>query len=168
VLIVIYLYKQYKYHFDLILYEKIPFVSQIYKRYLHYQLFLILSISLQSKNTINQTFNFVKNSFQNIYFNEIIKTLIDDINNGQLFYDAFKKEKSFDDYILRLLLLADNTNNYEKCFKSLSKISLGKIDTAVVSLSKYIEPILMLIIGILLLLMILGVMSPVWEFSKIG
>ena len=162
-----YLKSKYKYHFDTLVYLHLPIISKLYQNYLQYQLFLLVSISLQSNNKISETFIFIENSFTNLYFNEKINSIIELINSGSLFHEAFIKQNIFDDWVLRLIYVADNTNNYTKSFTSLSHITLSKIDKNINLLSKISEPLLLLVIGLFLLLVVLGVMSPVWEFSNI-
>lgn len=166
--IVLYLQHNNKILFDKFLYKHIPFFSTLYRNYLHYQLFLIISISLETNNKITDTFKYIQESFSNSYFNSIASEILKDINNGKLFHDAFKKQSVFDQYILRLLLVADNTNEYGKTFKTLTDVTLYKIEKRINLIAKILSPLLLLIIGAFLLMMILGIMSPVWEFSKIG
>lgn len=157
---------QEKYHY--VLFKKIYFISSIYESFINYQLFIIILKSLQSKQKITDTLSFLKDSTSNIYLNKKIDNIVHLLNSGIPISKAFEEQNIYEPSIIKLLRIADSTNNYIEIFTTLVYVTKNKLEKKIDTFSKVIEPILIVILGTFLLFMILAVLSPVWEFGKIS
>jgi type II secretory pathway component PulF len=170
-LVIIFLFFIYKFNkklWDTIMFNHLFFISRLYRLFLYYQLFLTIDIALKSKHKIVDILLFSKYSTSNLYLRAKIENIIKLVHNGTLISKAFEKQNIFDTYILRILKIGDNNNNYKKSFEMLINIVKSTFDKKIDKSSQILEPLLILILGIFLLFIMIAVLSPVWEFSKIA
>ncbi|MEA3314728.1 MAG: type II secretion system F family protein [Campylobacterota bacterium] len=161
------LYKSNKIYFDKIIIKKIPIISKVVKYYLFFRLFLSISIVIKSKYqfqiAIEHTKNILSNSYLNIKIDEVIK----DIKNGLSIALAFEKTKLFDDLTIRLLYVAQESNNYEKVLEDITNYYKVNFNKSIKILSNRLEPIIIFFISLIILWLVLAVMLPIWNLSSV-
>lgn len=161
------LYKSNKIYFDKIIIKKIPIISEVVKYYLFFRLFLSITIVVKSKYkfqiAIEHTKKILSNSYLKIKIDEVIK----DIKNGLSIALAFEKTKLFDDLTIRLLYVAQESNNYEKVLEDITNYYKTNFNKSIKILSNRVEPIIIFFISLIILWLVLAVMLPIWNLSSV-
>ncbi len=161
------LYIKYKLNFDKILISNIPILSSVIRNYLFFRLFLSISIIVKSKYQFQVAINHSKNIVDNKYIQTVMNTILLDIKGGSSIAQAFEKSDIFDDLTIRLLYIAQETNNYTQVLQDISLYYKTSFDNSIKKLSSILEPTMILLISLLVLWLVLAVMLPIWNISSI-
>ncbi len=165
--IIIYkLYKSKELLFDKLLITKIPILSNLLKNYLFFKLFLSISIIVKSKYQFQTAIEHSKNIIYNKYIKETIKDILKQIKNGSSIANAFENSKIFDDLTIRLLHVAEQTNNYNEVLNDITTYNKKSFHKSIKNFSSIIEPVMVFGISLIVLWLILAVMLPIWELSS--
>ena len=159
-------YKSKRLLFDKLLILNIPIFSKLVKNYLFFKLFLSISIIVKSKFQFQTAIEHSKNIIGNIYIKNIIKDILKQIKNGTSIANAFENSKLFDSLTIKLLHIAEQTNNYADILNDITNYYKKSFDKSVKDFSTIIEPLIVFIISLIVLWLILAVMMPIWNLSS--
>ena len=160
------LYLMQKQQFDKLLILKIPIVSKLVKNYLFFKLFLSISIIVKSKFQFQTAIEHSKDIIENSYIKDIIKDILKQIKNGTSVATGFENSKLFDDVTIRLLHIAEQTNNYTEVLNDITNYHKQSFEKSIKNFSSVIEPVIVFIISLIVLWLILAVMMPIWNLSS--
>lgn len=155
--------QKYKAKYDKYKLQYIPF----YKSYILYQFLLAMQVSLQSHIQFIEAISFCERITSNEYFKKKIISIKSDMENGLNPSDAFYKSALFDLKTIRLLHIIDITGDTQSIFASLVSLEKENFVLKIDRFSKLIEPLLILILGLLVLFIIVAILSPIWELSSV-
>ncbi len=164
------LYKVYetkKLFYDRILVSKIPILSKLIKNYLFFRLFLSISIIVKSRYQLQTAIEHSKTIIENSYIKDIINDILKQIKNGNSIAKAFEQSELFDDLTVRLLYVAEQTNNYDEVLKDITSYHKESFLKNIKNFSSIVEPVIIFIISLVVLWLILAVMLPIWELSSV-
>ena len=160
-------YQKNRLYFDKTLILNIPIVSNVVKSYLFFRLFLSISIVVKSKYQFQVAIEHTKNILSNSYLDIKIEEIINDIKNGTPIALSFEKTKLFDDLTIRLLYVAQESNNYEKVLDDIRNYYKVSFNNSIKSFSNTLEPLIIFIISLIILWLVLAVMLPIWNLSSV-
>ena len=126
-----------------------------------------MKLSLESNIQFIDALWFCSDISSNLYLKTQITLIGKRIENGMNIADAFKKSELFDEKIIRLLYIMDMTGEINTIFKSLVLLKKEQFTLSIERFSKVIEPLLILILGLMVLFIVIAILSPVWEMSNV-
>lgn len=120
--------------------------------------------------TIDRSLDIVINVINNSVFKKALVDIKENILLGSRISDAVKKhEELFPNLITRMISIGESTGNLNEQLNYLSEYYLKKLDDISQKMGKMIEPVIILIIGSIFLIIILGLMAPIYDLiSEIG
>jgi general secretion pathway protein F len=101
----------------------------------------------------------------NSYIQNSISTILINIKNGSSIAKAFEDTNLFDDFTIRLLYMAQYTNNYELILNDISNYYKERFKKSMKDLSSVLSPILVFIIALIVLWIVLAIMLPIWQMN---
>jgi len=164
---ILYLIRRYKYTFDKIILLKIPLFSNMLQSYYFYRLFLSLSIIVKSKYQFQTAIVNSKNIVNNLYVQNVMQRITLQIKNGISISEAFKQSELFDSLTMKLLHIADSTNNYEGILTDITIQHKKRFHKSLKNFSSTIEPMLIFLISLIVLWLILAIMLPIWNLGAV-
>lgn len=105
--------------------------------------------------------------------NEVVRRAIietrDAILAGSSITAALKQHKVFPSIVIRMINVGEQTGNLDEQFAFLSDHFIAKLDDVTQKIGKMLEPIVIGVIGVFFLLIILGLMVPIYNLiSKVS
>ena len=85
------------------------------------------------------------------------------ISKGLTVGDAFRKEPAFPQVVTNLIAVSEKAGHIEDVLKTLADFYESEVDTAVKTLVAFIEPVLLLFIGVLIGGIALSVIVPIYQ-----
>ena len=161
------LYLKYRYNFDKFIIMKIPIISELIKSYLFFRLFLSISIIVNSKYQFQTAIYHSKSIIGNLYIQKLMEKILIMIKNGSSIAKSFERSFIFDDLTIRLLYIAEQTNNYESILNHISSYYKQKFKNSVKVFSSILQPLIIFLIALIVLWIIFAVMLPIWNLSSI-
>lgn len=100
---------------------------------------------------------------------EIKRSLIrisrEGISKGLTIGDAFKREPVFPRVIVNLMAISEKTGHIEQILKTLADFYESEIDASIKTLVSFLEPILLLFIGLIIGAIALAIIVPIYQLT---
>ena len=85
------------------------------------------------------------------------------IAKGMTIGDAFRKEPSFPQVVTNLIAVSEKAGHIEEILKTLADFYESEVDIAVKNMVAFIEPVMLLFIGVLIGGIALAVIVPIYQ-----
>ncbi|MBU0651542.1 MAG: type II secretion system F family protein [Proteobacteria bacterium] len=147
---------------------KLPIIRLL----LHNRLLALLSEQLRllimAGITIDRAFDVAADVMGNEVFKKAILSVKADIMAGRKISAALSKHNIFPPLVIRMVSIGESSGNLDAQFGFLAEHYYKIVDDFSEKIGKMIEPMLMIILGLLMGVMIAGVLLPMYDvFSKI-
>ncbi len=87
------------------------------------------------------------------------------VERGESITQAANKTKMFSSLVMQMLSVGENTGNVDEMLEEVADFYEREVDYDIKKIGDYIEPILIVIVGVMILVLALGVFMPVWEMA---
>ncbi len=143
---------------------KLPIVKLI----LHNKLLAVFSeqlrILLAAGVTIDRSFDIMINVIDNAVYKKALSETKEEILLGSRVSDAVKNQSElFPTIVFRMLSIGESTGNLPEQLNYLSEYFINKLDDLSLKMGKMIEPIIILVIGGLFMVIIMGLLAPIYD-----
>ncbi len=126
-------------------------------------LFEYLSLLTNAGIQILTAMELMEQSISNRIISLAVKNIKEDIMMGNTLSHAFTSRKLFEPFILRLISVGEQTGNLSEQLLILAKHYMDKVNRLVETLSKTIEPAMLMIAGFIFIIIALGLLGPIYE-----
>lgn len=128
-----------------------------------------LKLMIKSGVNITRALDVLGDSLNNAVFKVAINNAKDMINNGSSISEAFKSQEIYSPMVIRMINIGENTGSLEEQLEYISEYYYNKVDYIAQNMAKLVEPLLLTFVGIFMLILILGLMGPIYNLiSNIG
>jgi type II secretory pathway component PulF len=119
--------------------------------------------------TIDRSLDIAADVMGNEVFKRAILESKRDITAGIKVFEAMSAHKVFPPLFIRMVAVGESSGNLDQQFKFLAEHYYKIVDDVSEKVGKMIEPILLIILGLLMGLIVAGVLLPMYDvFSKLG
>ena len=123
-----------------------------------------LRILLSAGITIDKSFDIMIKVVSNVVFKRALINIKEDILLGSKISDAMKRQHLlFPNIAVRLISIGESTGNLSDQLNYLSEHYLKKLDDISDKMGKLIEPIIIVVIGLIFMVIILGLLAPIYD-----
>lgn len=128
-----------------------------------------LRILTVSGITIDRSFDIIADVIGNDVFRKATRISIQNITSGSRISDALREHWIFPPLMTRMIQIGETSGTLDEQFAYLSTYYLAKLDDVSQKLGKMIEPIVMMVIGIMFAFIISSLLMPIYELiSRMG
>ncbi|RJQ46751.1 MAG: type II secretion system F family protein [Nitrospiraceae bacterium] len=129
-----------------------------------------LRILVTAGVTIDRSLDIMITVVNNSVFKKALTDIKENILLGSRISEAVKKHSAiFPNLVVRMISIGESTGNLNEQLNYLSEYYLKKLDDISQKMGKLIEPIIIIIIGSIFLIIILGLMAPIYDLiSEVG
>jgi MSHA biogenesis protein MshG len=146
---------------------RIPIVGKILKKSVLARFSKGFSLSLKSGIPVVQSLSTVQYILENSFFEKHIDNIKQSIERGNTLYNSMKNTGIFESLVLEMISTGEESGQLEAMCDEVSHLYDQEIDYELKNLSSYIEPIMLLILGVMLLILALGVFLPIWDLGSV-
>jgi general secretion pathway protein F/type IV pilus assembly protein PilC len=123
-----------------------------------------MRILLSAGIAIDKSFDIMIKVVSNVVFKRALIQTKEDILLGSQMSESLKKHKGlFPNLVVRMISIGESTGRIEEQLNYLSEYFLNKLDDISEKIGKLIEPIVIVVIGLLFMVIIMGLMSPIYD-----
>jgi len=128
-----------------------------------------LRILIVAGITIDRCLVIVGDVIGNEVFRRAIAAVKEEVSFGTRISDALRRHAIFPPLLVRMVDIGESTGNLDEQFTFLSNYYLKKLDDISEKIGKMVEPIVIVVIGILFAIIIVGLLLPIYDLiSKVG
>lgn len=119
--------------------------------------------------TIDRAFNITADIIGNEVFRNALLQSREHITAGNRISDALKRHRVFPAIVRRMIEIGETSGSLDAQLGHLAEYFLKRVDDLAEKLSKMIEPIIIIVVGLIFLFIILSLLFPVYDLvTKIG
>ncbi len=122
-----------------------------------------LSITTRSGIPIAQGLPVVTSSVDNLYIEQRIRDMQRRIELGSSITEAARCSELFPPLVLQMLRIGEETGQVDELLGEVADFYEREVDYSIKNLSAAIEPVLIVVIGLILLVVMLAVFLPMWN-----
>lgn len=154
-----------RHRFDTVI-LKVPLIGEIIFRSILGRVANTLSMCIRAGITWTQALMIVSKTAQNkIVAGKIIK-IRDGIDRGETITAAAKACGLFPPLVLQMLKVGEQTGEIDRLLDNVADYYEREVEYQLKMLNEYLEPLLIVIVGIMVLILALGVFLPMWDMSQ--
>jgi type II secretory pathway component PulF len=146
---------------------KIPFVGKFLKTVYLSQFTQSMMLLTASKVPIVDSVNLVKKMIDFYPLTNALEDVEKQILQGQSLSDSLEKHELFDDRMITLVKVSEETNQTEYVFNKLNTLYNTKVQNSSKMLSTLLEPFIIIFIGIFVGFILIAMYLPMFKLSSI-
>lgn len=146
---------------------KIPFVGKFIKTVYLSQFTQSMMLLTASKVPIVDSINLVKKMIDFHPLTNALESVEKEIMQGKALSDALQKHDLFDDRMITLVKVSEETNQTEYIFEKLNSLYNTKVQNSSKMLSTLLEPFIILFIGAFVGFILIAMYLPMFKLSSI-
>lgn len=144
-----------------------PMIGPIVKKINIARFARILGSLMKSGISVVQGLQVTGEALGNVYYQEVMKATADSVKLGVPLTDSLAKhEKLFPFIVTQMLAIGEETGNLEQILDQLAEHNEMEIDDTMKNLSSIIEPLLLLVIGVVVGFLALALIMPIYNISQ--
>ncbi len=145
---------------------KFPIIGDIIYRALLARFSRTFSMMIQSGVPLINTLNIIAEVVDNAWVAEKVLEMRDGIEKGESILLVAGKTKMFSPLVLQMIAVGEETGQLDEMLIQVADFYEEQVDYDLKKLSDYIEPILIVFIGIIVLVLMLAIYLPMWELTS--
>jgi type IV pilus assembly protein PilC len=146
---------------------KIPIVGKILTYGIIVRLTKTIALSFKSGMPLLKAINLSINTTQNWRYQLALQNVAKSITNGKALHSAMEEQKLFPAKIIQLIALGEETGTLDSMLEKIAAIFNEKLNNITDNLNNLLEPIIMLILGILVGGLIIGMYLPIFRLGMV-
>jgi MSHA biogenesis protein MshG len=146
---------------------RIPVVGSLLYEALLARFATSFALTLRSGVPLIQGLNVVANAVDNAYVGDKIRQMRNGIERGDTLTRTAANTQLFSPLTLQMLNVGEETGMVDDMLENVASYYDREVDFRLKNLSSAIEPILIVVIGVMVLILALGVFLPMWELTSV-
>ena len=142
---------------------KIPIFGELVRQSGLVEFSRTLALLLDSGVPIIDSLEIVKNAAGNVLYRDSIAGFIEDVKHGYPLSTSIAKNPLFPQLMTQMVVVGEETGTVSERFNSLANHYEKEVDQIVKNLSTAIEPIIMIILGVMVAVLIFAVITPIYQ-----
>jgi type IV pilus assembly protein PilC len=146
---------------------QIPIFGILIKNGITFRIFKTLAITYQAGIPLIEALRTSCALADNWHFQTILESVVQAVIGGKPLHLAIKKHRLFNSEIAALIAIGEETGHLDEMLNKIANIYEEKIDRATENLNNLLEPLIMVILGIVVGGLIIGMYLPIFRIGKL-
>lgn len=142
---------------------RVPILSRILETSLVARVSENLGILIGAGVTVMRTLEIITNALQNVVYKERMVQVQNEIKLGNTLAGAMRRAKALHPFAIRMIAVGEETARLEEQTQYVAAQYRARLDNLVQSLSKSLEPALLVIMGLLFAAIVAGLLLPIYD-----
>lgn len=148
------------------LFSEVPLIKDIVKKIALQRFARTLASLVRAGLPITEALEITADATGNPALKEsLVRIAREGLAKGLTFGDAFKREPFFPQTVVNLISISEKAGHIEEVLETLSDFYVKEIDSSVKSLVSFLEPVLLLFIGVAIAAIALAVIIPIYQLT---
>ncbi|MBN2135106.1 MAG: type II secretion system F family protein [Acidobacteria bacterium] len=146
---------------------RLPLVGPVWHKYSINQFCRSLEVMLHSGLPLISSLSVSMKTMTNKYMVEKTKSIIDEVNEGETLYASLERTGMFTDIAIEMIQVGEQTGSLDDMLVELSDFYDRDIDLVIDRLMRVLEPIFLILMGIIIAGMLLAMYLPIFKAGAI-
>jgi general secretion pathway protein F len=122
---------------------------------------------LQSGVPLVQALHIVKNIFNNVHLTRVIDEATEELEKGRSLSNVLKKSRWFLPMVVQMISVGEQSGALEKMLDKVADSYEREVETKVMALTSMIEPVMILVMGLLVSFIVVSILLPIFEMNQL-
>lgn len=145
----------------------VPFFGTFYQKTLMTRFCQTLGTLLKSGITLVDALDIIRKSSGNVLMTEATKQMVRSVKKGGSLTKSLQRSKVFPAMVIQMVTVGEETAELDEMLLHIAGLYDEEVDIAVESLTSVIEPVLIVVLGILLGGIIIAMYLPIFELMNV-
>jgi general secretion pathway protein F len=109
----------------------------------------------------------VKNIAGNILISEAVETAAIEVGKGQGLGAALSSRGIFPQLSIQMILVGEQSGALETMLNKIADVFENEVETSILRLTSYLEPVMILVMGLCVLFIVLSICLPIFEMNQL-
>lgn len=142
---------------------KIPILGDL-QAYFNYAFFAeYIRLMITAGLPLYQAMTIIGNSLTNTVFKRAVDNALAEIANGASFSQAIDNQRLFPPLVVRMIGVGEQSGQLEEQLGYITNYYYGKVDYIAQNIAKFIEPIIIVFVGLFMVVIMVGLLGPVYD-----
>lgn len=146
---------------------KLPLIGNIINYSITSRLIKTIWLAFKAGVPLLKAIHISSGVVQNYWYVVAMRNVMNALNNGQLFHEAMQEQKIFSLQVVKLIAVGEETGTLEVMLEKIAAIYAQQLDYLIANLNHLLEPMIMLILGILVGGLVIGMYLPIFKLGMI-
>lgn len=147
---------------------KIPVVGDILLRATLARFARAFTMASRAGVPINQGLMAVALATDNVYLADRMRDMRNGVERGDSLTLTASKTQLFTPLVLQMISTGEETGQLDDMIEEVAVFYEQQVDYDIKNLSAYIEPLLTIVVGVMVLVLALGIFLPMWDLTQIA
>lgn len=145
---------------------KMPVIGPLLKRIILARFCRTFAMILKSGVPLVQGITLSANAMGNEYMSKTVVSMRDSIARGETMSRSAADTQLFTPLVLQMLLVGEDTGQIDDMLLHVAEFYEEEVDYDLSQLSTLLEPIILVILGVMVLILALGIFLPMWNMTQ--
>lgn len=147
--------------------DRLPLIKKIRKDLAIQRFASTMSSLMKAGLPVVQTLNIVADTVGSAEFRlSLLRIANEGLAKGLTLGEAFKREKAFPRVVTNLIAVSEKGGRLEEILKTLAEFYSSSVDSNIKSLVSLIEPILLILMGVIVAVIALSIIMPIYQLTS--
>jgi len=109
----------------------------------------------------------VKNIVANTLISKAIESAAKEVGKGQALYQALSTSNAFPGLALQMIQVGEQSGELERMLNKIADVFENEVTASVVSMTSLLEPVMILIMGVIVGFIVLSICLPIFEMNQL-
>lgn len=145
---------------------RLPFINKIYKEFITDKFSRIMAMLIGSGMPIIKSFIITRNIFKNTIVKEVIDNCIQSLESGGSLHETIDRKNIFQPILYSMITIGEESGTLDEMLQKTSEFLDDDIYRQLNIIIKFVEPLLLVFISLIVGLLILAVVLPVININN--
>lgn len=126
------------------------------------------ALAMRSGVPVNQALTTVAQTVDNAFIAEKVEHMRDGVERGESILRSAIASGAFTPVVLQMLAVGEESGSLAEMMDEIAGIYQNEVEYELKTLSQQIEPILIVLLGLMVLVLAMGIFLPVWDLGKVA
>lgn len=122
---------------------------------------------IQSGVPLVSALHIVKNIFNNVHLAKVIEDATEELEKGRSLSNVLKKSRWFLPMVVQMIAVGEQSGALEKMLNKVAESYEREVETKVIALTSMIEPVMILVMGLLVSFIVVSILLPIFEMNQL-
>lgn len=147
---------------------RIPVAGKIVRKATLARFARSFALASRSGVPVIQALTTVAQTVDNDYIAEKVERMRDSVERGESVLRAAIATQAFTPVVLQMIAVGEESGALDEMMEEISAMYQSEVEYELKTLSQQIEPILIVMLGVMVLILALGIFLPLWDLGKVA
>jgi MSHA biogenesis protein MshG len=147
---------------------RIPIAGKIVRKATLARFARSFALASRSGVPVIQALTTVAQTVDNDFISEKVERMRDSVERGESVLRAAIATGAFTPVVLQMIAVGEESGALDEMMEEISSMYQSEVEYELKTLSQQIEPILIVMLGIMVLILALGIFLPLWDLGKVA